>query len=159
MSARSLHDENHRRCHPRWSRKYRTVAMKKRGLIYLAVLASSLSFAKLAQLAPASDSSPSTSAPPSKTGAEAVLQAFHILNNFDIPKGSVRAEQKDAHGNIEADYTLWTSASDLKARRFYFRTYENRQIRSVDLMKMPVDAKNISRISMKGPEIIKSLSP
>lgn len=101
----------------------------------------------------------STSAPPSRTGAEAVLQAFHILNNFDIPKGSVRAEQKDAHGNIEADYTLWTSASDLKARRFYFRTYENSQIRSVDLMKMPVDAKNISRISMKGPEIIKSLSP
>lgn len=101
----------------------------------------------------------STSAPPSKTGAEAVLQAFHILNNFDIPKGSVRAGQKDAHGNIEADYTLWTSASDLKARRFYFRTYENSQIRSVDLMKMPVDAKNISRISMKGLEIIKSLSP
>ena len=60
----------------------------------------------------------STSASPSKTGAEAVLEAFHILNNFDIPKGAVREDQKDEHGNIMADHTLWTSAIDLKARRF-----------------------------------------
>src|SRR5271155_3305293 len=45
----------------------------------------------------------STSVLPSKTGDEAVLQAFHILNNFDIPKGSTREEQKDARGNIVAD--------------------------------------------------------
>ena len=101
----------------------------------------------------------STSAPPSKTGAEAVLQAFHILNNFDIPKGAVREDQKDKHGNIVADYTIWTSAIDLKARRFYFRTYENSQIRSVDLMAMPVDAKSITRVSMKGGEVVKSLNP
>ena len=96
---------------------------------------------------------------PSKTGDEAVLQAFHILNNFDIPKGSAREDQKDQFGNIIADYTLWTSASDLKARRYYFRTYENSQIRSVDLMKMPIDAKDITKISMKSDEIIKSMSP
>jgi choloylglycine hydrolase len=48
----------------------------------------------------------STSVLPSQTGGEAVLQAFHILNNFDIPRGSTRDEGKDAHGNIVADYTL-----------------------------------------------------
>ena len=96
---------------------------------------------------------------PSKTGDETVLQAFHILNNFDIPRGSPRDDQKDQYGNIIADYTLWTSASDLKARRYYFRTSENSQIRSVDLMKMPIDAKDITRISMKGNEVIKSMSP
>jgi choloylglycine hydrolase len=101
----------------------------------------------------------STSVLPSKTGDEAVLQAFHILNNFDIPRGSARDEHKDARGNIVADYTLWTSAIDLKAKRFYFRTYENSQIRSADLATMPVDAKNISTISMKGREVIKSLNP
>lgn len=100
----------------------------------------------------------STSVLPSRTGGEAVLQAFHILNNFDIPAGSSREEHKDAHGNIIADHTIWTSASDLKAKRFYFRTYDNSQIRSVDLMKMPLDAKTITSISMKGPEIIKSLN-
>lgn len=101
----------------------------------------------------------STSVLPSKTGDEAVLQAFHILNNFDIPEGSSREEHTDAHGNIMADHTIWTSASDLKARRFYFRTYQNSQIRSVDLMKMPLDAKTITSISMKGPEVIRSLNP
>jgi len=101
----------------------------------------------------------STSVLPSKTGEDAVLQAFHILNNFDIPRGAAREEHKDAHGNIVADYTIWTSAIDLKARRFYFRTYENSQIRSVDLTKMPVNAKSITTISMKGREVIKSLNP
>ncbi len=99
----------------------------------------------------------STSVLPSRTGAEAVLRAFHILNNFDIPEGAAREEQKDAHGNIVSDHTIWTSACDLKAKRFYFRTYENSQIRSVDLMKMPLDARAITSISMKGPEVIKSL--
>ena len=44
----------------------------------------------------------------------------------------------------------------MKARRYYFRTYENSEIRSVDLMKMPLNARAIT-ISMKGLEIIKSL--
>lgn len=96
---------------------------------------------------------------PSKTGEEAVLEAFHVLNNFDIPKGAARDEEKDEHGNIVADYTLWTSASDLKAKRFYFRTYDNSQIRMVDLMKMKLDAKDIVTISMKGEEVIKSVTP
>jgi choloylglycine hydrolase len=101
----------------------------------------------------------STSVVPSSTGEVEVLEAFHILNNFDIPEGAAREQHKDAHGNIISDHTIWTSASDLKARRYYFRTYENSQIRSVDLMTMPLDAKNIATISMKGPEVIKSLTP
>jgi choloylglycine hydrolase len=101
----------------------------------------------------------STSVLPSKTGDEAVLQAFHILNNFDIPKGATREEQKDDHGNIVAEYTQWTSACDLKAKRFFFHTYENSQIRSVDLMKTDLGAKDIVTFSMKGGEVIKSLTP
>ena len=96
---------------------------------------------------------------PSRTGDDAVLQAFHILNNFDIPKGSARDQEKDKHGNVVADYTTWTSANDLKAKRFYFRTYDNSQIRMVDLMKMNLDAKEIATISMKGRELIKQLTP
>ncbi len=96
---------------------------------------------------------------PSKVGEDAVLQAFHILNNFDIPKGSARDQEKDKYGNIVADYTIWTSANDLKAKRFYFRTYDNSQIRMIDLTKMDMDAKEIITISMKGKEVIKSLTP
>ncbi|PNG27629.1 linear amide C-N hydrolase [Methylocella silvestris] len=96
---------------------------------------------------------------PSKTGDDAVLDAFHILNQFDIPKGSARGQEKDAHGNIEADYTIWTAASNLKTLRYYFRTYDNSQIRMLDLAKMNPDAKDIATFSMKGEEIIKSLNP
>jgi choloylglycine hydrolase len=96
---------------------------------------------------------------PSATGGEAVLEAFHILNNFDIPKGAARDDKKDAHGNVVADYTLWTSANDLKARRFYIRTHANSQIKSIDLMKMNLEAKEIAKYSIKGPEVIKPLVP
>jgi choloylglycine hydrolase len=94
-----------------------------------------------------------------ETGTGAVIEAFHVLNQFDIPKGAVREHGKDAHGNVQADYTLWTSASDLGARRFYFRTYDDSQIRMVDLMKMDLDARHIVTLSMKGKEVIKSLTP
>lgn len=96
---------------------------------------------------------------PSKTGEEAVLQAFHLLNNFDIPKGAAREAEKDEHGNILADYTTWTSANDLKRKRFYFRTYDNSQIRMVDLMKMDLEATEITTISMKGKERIEDMTP
>src|SRR3984893_7212460 len=96
---------------------------------------------------------------PSKTGNGAVLEAFHILNQFDIPKGASREHEKDAHGNVLADYTLWTSASDLKTKRYYFRTYDNSQIRMLDLMKMDLDAKDIVKMSIKGEEVIKPLNP
>jgi choloylglycine hydrolase len=75
-----------------------------------------------------------------------------------IPIGSARDQEKDEYGNIVADYTTWTSANALKAKRFYFRTYDNSQIRMVDLMKMHLDAKEIATISMKGKELIKRLT-
>ena len=94
---------------------------------------------------------------PSQTGNEAVLQAFHILNAFDIPKGAARENDKDEHGNVLADYTIWTSANDLKAKRFYFRSYENSQIRMVDLTKQKLDGKESVKWSMKGGEVVREL--
>ncbi len=94
-----------------------------------------------------------------KTGDGAVLEAFHVLNQFDIPKGAAREHEKDEHGNVLADYTIWTAASDLKSKRFYFRTYENSEIRVVDLLKMNLDAKDIVKISMKGDEVIHPAIP
>jgi choloylglycine hydrolase len=82
-----------------------------------------------------------------------------VLNQFDIPKGAAREHEKDEHGNVQADYTIWTSASDLKAKRFHFITYENSQFRMVDLMTMNLDAKESVTISMKGAEVIKFTYP
>ena len=96
---------------------------------------------------------------PVKTGREVVLQAFHILNNFDIPDGVARDRKKDVHGNPPADYTQWTSVNDLKAKRFYFKTHKNNQIRVVDLMKMDLDAKQMTTISMQAEQKIESATP
>ena len=88
-----------------------------------------------------------------------MIEAFHILNQFDIPKGAAREHEKDEHGNVLADYTIWTSAIDLKAKQYFFRTYENSAIRRVDLMTMDLDAKDISKISIKGDEVIAPVNP
>lgn len=99
----------------------------------------------------------SQAALPSKTGRDGVLSAFRILNSFDIPKGAAR--ERDERGNVTIDYTLWTSASDLKARRFHFRTHENSQIRMVDLKTMRLDAREVATFSMKGDEVIRQINP
>lgn len=71
---------------------------------------------------------------PSATGKDAVLAAFHILNQFDIPKGSVRDKSSS-----DAEITQWTTVSDMKALRWYFRTFDDQTIRVVDL-KTAVEA-------------------
>lgn len=66
------------------------------------------------------------------SSADAVLQIFHILNNFDIPIGSVR---QIIHGKQFDEFTSWTSANDLKNLLFYFRTYRDQTLRRVDVRK------------------------
>lgn len=95
------------------------------------------------------------SAVPVDNAREGVLQAFHLLNQFDIPKGAARGVEQ---GKEVADYTLWTSAADLKNLRYYFRTYHNSRIRMVDLKSVDLDAKEIKTISMKGEEQIEDVS-
>jgi choloylglycine hydrolase len=92
---------------------------------------------------------------PVEKAKDGVLQAFHILNQFDIPKGSARGIDQ---GKEVSDYTLWTSAADLKNLRYYFRTFDNSRIRMVDMKAVGLDAKEISTISMKGEEQIEDIS-
>lgn len=86
----------------------------------------------------------SITAIPSNNAEEAVLQAFHILNQFDIPVGVVR-QQVD--GITHTDYTMITCVRDPQALRFYFKTYENQVIRFVDLKSFDLDAKDVKQIT------------
>lgn len=95
------------------------------------------------------------SALPVDTAREGVLQTFHILNQFDIPKGAARGIDD---GHEVADYTLWTSAADLTNLRFYFRTYRDSRLRMVALNTVDFDAKDIKTISMQGEEQIENMS-
>jgi choloylglycine hydrolase len=97
----------------------------------------------------------SKTALPVAKAKDGVLQAFHILNQFDIPKGAARGIE---HGKEVADYTQWTSAADLKNLRYYFRTYDNSRIRMIDLKSVDFNAKEIKTISMKAEEEIEDIT-
>ena len=72
-----------------------------------------------------------TTSPTWETGFETVMQAFHILNNFDIPVGSQHAKADIPKGLPSA--TQFTAATDQTAMRFYYRTAWNSNIRCIDL--------------------------
>lgn len=73
----------------------------------------------------------SRAALPSATSADAVTQIFHLLNNFDIPVGV--DGPPGGYAGADYEFTAWTSAADLAAGRYYFRTYGDQTISMVDL--------------------------
>jgi choloylglycine hydrolase len=89
----------------------------------------------------------SQAAVPNKTAEDTVFAAFHLLNQFDIPKGSVI---NAAVGEPTPEITEWTSVADLKNLRWYFRTREDQSLRMVDLTEAVAAAKGeISIIEME----------
>ena len=72
-----------------------------------------------------------TTSPVWTTGFETVVQAFHILNNFDIPIGSQHVKA-DIPKNLPSA-TQFTAVTDQKAMKFYYRTAWNSNIRCIDL--------------------------
>ena len=97
----------------------------------------------------------SATAIPSKTAGEAVFQLFHILNNFDIPVGVAREEHD---GVIHTDYTMLTTARDPQALKYYWKTYDDQTIRSVDLNALDPNAKAILRVSTSGQQPVVDLT-
>jgi choloylglycine hydrolase len=72
-------------------------------------------------------------AEPAKNASEAVVLTTHILNAVDIPLGDVREKAGEiAH----SDYTQWVVLKDLKNHVFYFRSYDNSALKSIDMNKL-----------------------
>ena len=74
------------------------------------------------------------SAPTPQDTYAAVTQAFHILNNFDLPIGAEYAPGEKIPAMPSA--TQWTAVSDVTHPAFYYRTMYNSAIRKVDLTKI-----------------------
>ena len=72
-----------------------------------------------------------STAPALATTEATVVQAFHILNNFDIPVGIQFADPHQVPNMPSA--TQVTIASDLSNQRLYYRTMYNAVIRCIDL--------------------------
>ena len=75
---------------------------------------------------------------PQQTDAEgSIFQAFHNLNNFDIPTGTEVAWGKASTDLPSA--TQFTVASDTHNRMLYYRTMYNSNIRCIDLKRVDFD--------------------
>lgn len=83
-------------------------------------------------------------ASPSENSEEAVFQAFHILNQFDIPKGISRQKEGE---NVAIDYTMLTCVRDPQTLKYYFRTYDDQTIRYVDMNRLDLNARTVKKVS------------
>ena len=87
---------------------------------------------------------------------------MRLMAGFDLPTGSI---QTSATGGGEGggvsgnETTEWTSASDMKALRYYIRTYDNPDVRYVDLRKAAPTAKSIQFVPLNQPQVIRDLTP
>jgi choloylglycine hydrolase len=73
-----------------------------------------------------------------KNATEALNLSQHIINNVDIPLGFVREAQQENTATNEL--TQWTVFKDLTNKKFYYRTYDDLTLRSVDLAKIDFSA-------------------
>lgn len=99
-----------------------------------------------------------TTSPVWATGFDTVVQAFHILNNFDIPIGSQHVKAEIPEGLPSA--TQFTAASDLKAMKLYYRTAWNSNIRCIDLMaidfsKVRYQTHPLDKVNQQPVEMVK----
>ncbi|MCH2109254.1 MAG: choloylglycine hydrolase family protein [Polyangiaceae bacterium] len=84
------------------------------------------------------------SAIPSKTADDAVFSAFHLLNHFDIPRGSVREE---INNELLTEFTIWTSVVDTKNLIYYYKTFLTQRVEKVQLA--------VALKGVKSPRLIK----
>lgn len=97
----------------------------------------------------------STSAVLPPTSKNLYSQAFHILNQFDIPYGSVRQK-----GLEEADYerTEFTSVKDPNALRYYYKSYSDQSVKFIELGQFDLGAKTIKSMVVSGSQVNSNVS-
>ncbi|MBW2559094.1 MAG: choloylglycine hydrolase family protein [Deltaproteobacteria bacterium] len=98
-------------------------------------------FVRLAVLTRFSDTQPD---------AERTLNlAQHIINTFDIPFGLVTDTLPDKK-TVLKESTQWVTFRDLKKRIVYFKTYDNQNLRKIDLNKLDFSGTKVKRIPIFG---------
>lgn len=92
---------------------------------------------------------------PAESSEAAVFSAFHILNQFDIPDGSVRQRKS---GSVHRDITQATCVKDPVQLRYYFKTFSDQRVKCVDLNRFDLSGKEVRMISTAGVEEVIDLS-
>jgi choloylglycine hydrolase len=96
-----------------------------------------------------------STATPAKDATQGIFSGFHLLNNFDIPVGAVRAKS----GNTaETDQTLLTVMRDPQGLRYYYKTYDDQTVRVVEFNKFDLDAKEVRKLPTAGKQTVIDMS-
>ena len=90
--------------------------------------------------------------------AKTLNLAQHIANTFDIVRGM--AVDKGPDGKITAsETTQWTFFRDLTNKVLYFKTYDNFNLRKIDLKKVDFEGKTTKTVPLYGDgETIKDIT-
>ncbi|HBS47881.1 TPA: choloylglycine hydrolase [Candidatus Dependentiae bacterium] len=83
---------------------------------------------------------------PVENSEEAVLNAIRLLNTFFITKGMTYGIQD---GKTVFEYTQWETFTDLKNLKIYYRTYNDMNIKVVDLKKIKFVKGTIKRFPIE----------
>ncbi|MBN2224536.1 MAG: choloylglycine hydrolase family protein [Deltaproteobacteria bacterium] len=75
--------------------------------------------------------------------------AQHIINTFDIPFGLVTDTLPDKKTVIK-ESTQWVTFRDLTKHILYFKTYDNQNLRKIDLNKLDFSGTDVKRVPMFG---------
>lgn len=100
-------------------------------------------------------------AAPSPTTMDAVKMVYHLLGGLELPPGAIHttAEGGGEGGGVTGNETTeWTAAADMKNMRYYIRTYDNFDLRYVDLKKADLNAKAIRVFPLDQPQMIRDLT-
>ena len=91
-------------------------------------------------------------------GAALLNQAEHLANSVDIVRGM--AVDRNAKGDvISSETTQWTAFKDLTNKIWYYRTYDNLQLRKVDLKALDFSGGKRKQAAIYGmPEAIADMT-
>lgn len=83
------------------------------------------------------------------TNSEGVTLAWNMVNNVDIAFGTIQFSDAEkavlSESQVEdIDYTQWVSVSDLGSQDYYYRTYDNQNIRVVSLPQVIAEARKLA---------------
>lgn len=96
-----------------------------------------------------------TTAIPSENSKQSAFQAFHILNQFDIPVGAVRDV---AQHIVHPEYTMITSVKDPNQLIYYYKTFQDQTIRMINLNEFDLNANNLKTIDLTNSQTVFDMS-
>lgn len=86
---------------------------------------------------------------PQLSAGKTLNLAQHIINTFDIPLGLITDTAPDKK-TVQKESQQWVTFRDLTNRIVYFRTYDNQNLRKIDLNRLDFSGAAVKRIPMFG---------